>query len=248
MNLLIGKFHPEVLGRSSTHILYIGRYSTAGKFFHHYCSQFQAIKSNIRINTSFKTERSIRIQAMTTGGLAHPGRMKISTFEEYIFGIFRRTGIQSAKHSGDTHGLFFVADHQVAFAQLAFYTVQSDKRGTFRHCLHNDFTALNLVGIEAVKRLTECMNNIVRNIHHIINGTQADDTELVLQPLRTLLYGYTFYGNSGITRTSLAVFHRNLDVQIVVLNGKSIHRRLFQRSRQAVLYQISVQVASHTVV
>ena len=248
MYLLIRKFHSEILDGSGAYILYIGRYGTAGKFLHHQCRQFQAVKGGVRVDTSFKAERSIRIQAMTTGGLAHPGRMKISAFKEYIFRSFRRTGIQSAEYSGNTHSLFPVANHQVAFAQFAFHTVQSNKGSTFGHGLYYHLAAFNLVGIEAMKRLAERMNDVVRNVHHIVNRTEADDTELVLQPFRALLYGYAFYGYSGITRTSLAVFHRNLDVQVVVLNGKSVHRRLLQRSWQAVLYQISVQIASHAVV
>ena len=108
---------------------------------------------------------------MTTGGLAHPGRMKISAFEEYIFRSFRRTGIQSAEYSGNTHSLFPVANHQVAFAQFAFHTVQSDKESAFGHSLYNHLAAFNLVGIEAMKRLTERMNDVVRNVHHIVNRT-----------------------------------------------------------------------------
>ncbi len=77
------------------------------------------------------------------------------------------------------HGLFLVTNHQVAFIQFTFHLIQRNERGSFRHCLYNYFIAFYLSGIEAMQRLTESMNDIISNIHYIINRTHPDQTQFV---------------------------------------------------------------------
>ncbi len=223
MYFFVSKIDDKILCRSSEYIFYFRRNRTASQFFHHQSSQFQAINHAVRIDTTFETERSIRIQAMTTSRLTHPCRMEISTFDEYVCRSFRRTGVQSTEYAGNTHGLFLVANHQVAFVQLTFHFIQRNERSTFGHCFHNHFVAFNLSGIEAMQRLTESMNDIVRNIHYIINRAHTDQAQFVLQPFRTLLHRYTFHDNTGIMRTSFAVFNLHFDIQVMVFHFKAIH-------------------------
>ena len=78
-----------------------GKMCIRDRFLYHQSCQLQAVNSGIRVNTSFKTERSVCVQRMATGCLAHPCGMEVSTFKEYIFGGFRRTGIQTAEHTGN---------------------------------------------------------------------------------------------------------------------------------------------------
>ena len=82
--LPVREFHSEVAGGSGAYILDIGRDGAAGKFLHHQCRQLQAVKGGVGIDASFKAEGSIRIQAVTAGGLTHPGGVKISAFEEDV--------------------------------------------------------------------------------------------------------------------------------------------------------------------
>ena len=248
MYFLISQINYKIGCRSSEHVFYFRRNRTASQFFNHQSSQFQAVYHTVRIDTAFETERSIRIQAMTAGCLTHPCRMEISTFNEYICRSFRRTGVQSAEYTGNTHGLFLVTNHQVAFVQFTFHLIQRNERSSFRHCLYNYFIAFYLSGIEAVQRLTESMNDIISNIHYIINRTHPDQTQFVLQPFRAFLHSDTFHRNTGIMRTSFAVFHLHFNIQVMVFHFKTVYRRTLQSSLFAVLNQISVQVTSHPIV
>ena len=184
---------------------------------------------------------------MATGCLAHPCRMEVSTFKEYIFGGFRRSGIQTAEHTGNTHRLFLIANHQVAFVQFTLHAIKSYKRSTFRHGLYNHLTAFNLICIEAVQRLAESMDDIVGNIHHIIDRTQADNTQLVLQPFGAFFHCNPFHRNAGISGTCLAVLYSYFNIQVVIFYRKSVYRRFLQGSLLTVLYQVGVQVACHPI-
>ena len=64
---------------------------------------FQYIHRIVRIQTTLEAERSVRIQAKTTSGLANPRRMKTSGFQEYVGGLLRHAGIQTAEHATDTN-------------------------------------------------------------------------------------------------------------------------------------------------
>ena len=185
---------------------------------------------------------------MTTGRLTHPCRMEICTFEKHIRCGLCRTGIKTSENTGNTHSVFFVTDHQIAFIQLTFNAIQRDKRCAFRHCFHNHLAPFYFVCVKAMKRLPESMHNVICDIHYIINRTQTDDAKLILQPFRTLFNSNPFHSNTCITWTCLTVFYSYLDVQIMIFDSKSIDRRSGQCSLFAILYQISIQVACHPIV
>ena len=122
--------------------------------------------------------------------------MESGRFQEYILSLFRHTGIESAKYTGDTHRLFHIANHQITVGQRTFHTIERHKLGTFRRRAYHDFITFDLIGIERVQRLSYAVQDIVRDIHHVINGTQADHLQTVLQPFRTFLYSYIFNRNT----------------------------------------------------
>ena len=92
------------------------------------------------------------------------------------------------------------------------------------------------------------MNNVICDIHYIIDRTQSDDTEFILQPFRTFFYCYALHRYTGIARARFTVFNCNIDIQIMIFNGKSIYRRFLQRSRFVILHQISIQVTGYPIV
>ena len=248
MYFLVRQVYYEILCRSSIYIFYFRRDSTACQLFYHYGSQFQTVNHTIRVDAAFKAERSIGIQAVTTGRLTHPCRMEISTFDENIRCSFRRAGIQSAKYARNAHGFFLIANHQVAVTQLTFHLVQCNERSSFGHCLYDNFITLYLTGIKAMQRLSESMDNVISDIHYIINRTHTDQTQFILQPFRTFLYSHSFHGNTGIMRTRFTVFNLYFNIQIMVFHFKVIHRRTLQSCLLTVLNQISIQVTGYPVV
>ena len=91
------------------------------------------------------------------------------------------------------------------------------------------------------------MNYIIGNIYYIIYRAQSDKAQLVLQPLRTFLYCYTFYRHTGISRTCFDIFYSHLNIQIVIINSKRLNRRTLQCCLLAILYQVCIQVTSYSI-
>ncbi len=128
------------------------------------------------------------------------------------------------------------------------HTVQRHERSAFRYGLHHNLSAFNLVGIEAVHRLTVSVKDIIGDVHDVINRTQANCLQFILKPFRAFLHRNVAYYDSRITRASLGVFYHYINVQFVIVHRKSFHRRAFQGSFVSVLNQPSIQVTCHTVV
>ena len=185
---------------------------------------------------------------MTTGGLTNRCRVEVSSFDEYIGCSFGCTRIQATEYTGNTHRFFGVANHQVLVRKLAFHFIESHELGTFGTSLHHNLATLNLVGIEAMQRLAISMKDVVGNIDDVVDRTKTNQTQLVLQPFRTFLHGYSLDAYAGITRTSFHVFHFHFDVQVIVFHLEGIYRRTLQFSLMTVLNEICIKVTSHTIV
>ena len=196
IDLIVSQFHTIGGNRNRINILDSTRNRSACHFLNQQSGTLHHFDRLIRIQAAFITERSIRIQTEATGCLTDPSRMESGRFQEYILSLFRHTGIESAKYTGDTHRLFHIANHQITVGQRTFHTIERHKLGTFRRRAYHDFITFDLIGIERVQRLSYAVQDIVRNIHHVINGTQADHLQTVLQPFRTFLYSYIFNRNT----------------------------------------------------
>ena len=185
---------------------------------------------------------------MTTGGLTNRCRVEVSSFDEHICGCFSGTRIQATEYTGDTHRFFGIANHQVLVRKLAFHFIESHELSTFGTSLHHNLATLNLVGIEAMQRLTISVKDVVGNIDDVVDRTKTNQAQLVLQPFRTFLHSHTLDAYAGITRTSFHVFHFHFDVQVIVFHLEGIYRRTLQFSLMTILNQVSIKVASHTIV
>ena len=185
---------------------------------------------------------------MITGALSNPGRIEVSTLQQYIGGVLISTATLTAKHTGNTHRLLGIADSQITVGQLMSLTVEGYERSSLWHGLHNNLVTLDHIHIEAVQRLSVSKHHIVGDVHNIINRTQTDNLQLVLQPFRTLLNGTVLHGNSTVSRTSFGILYTNFHIQIVVIHSKSLCVRTMDRSLVTVLYQPGIQVAGYTIV
>ena len=96
--------------------------------------------------------------------------------------------------------------------------------------------------------LTESMNDIISDIHYIVNRTYTDQAQFILQPFGTFLHSNAFHRNAGIVRTSFAVLNHYFDIQIMIFHLKSVYRGTLQSSLLAILNQVSIQVAGYTIV
>ena len=99
-----------------------------------------------------------------------------------------------------------------------FHTVERLERCAIRHGLHHNLMTLYHISIEAMQRLAIGHHDIIGDIHDIINRTQTDCCQLILQPIGTFLYLTVSDADTGIALTSLLVLNHHLNRQIMVVN------------------------------
>lgn len=94
--------------------------------------------------------------------------------------------------------------------------------------------------------LSVCHHDVVGDIHDIVDWSQADDIQLVLQPLRAFLHLTTGDAYAGIALTSLGIFNLYIDRKILVIYYELIARRAMKTCLVAVLLQPGIEVAGYT--
>ena len=157
---------------------------------------------------------------MAACALADPCGMEVSALKDHIAGCLISTRALAAKDSGNAHGLLSVADAQVVFAQDMLLAIESNKLGTLRLRTHHDLMAGNHVGIEAVHGLTVSHQDIVGDVHNIVDGTQADGRQLLLQPLRAFLHLAIRDAHTSVALASFVVLDLHIDGQVLIVDHK----------------------------
>lgn len=95
----------------------------------------------------------------------------------------------------------------------------------------------NHVGIEAVQWLTVCHHDVVGDIHDIVDWSEADDIQLVLQPLWAFLHLAVGDVYAGIALASLGALNLYIDRKILVIYYEFIARWTVQAGLITILLQ-----------
>ena len=99
-----------------------------------------------------------------------------------------------------------------------------------------------------MQRLTVSHHHVVGDINDIIDRTQTDDGQFVLQPFWRLLHLAAGDAHTGIALAGLAVLDGYVDIQVVVINRKSIACWTMQRCLHSTSLHPGIQITSHTIV
>ena len=246
MHIVVLQVNREVGQRIGIHILDLHAHLTVGQFLTKDGSLLQCVDGSVGINTTLEAEAGIGAQSMTTGTLANPCRMEVSTLEHHVCGCLIRTTTLSTEHTSYTHRLLRIADGQILVRQAVLHTVECHELRTLGHGLHHDLMTGNHICIEAVERLTVCHHDVVGDVHDIVDRTKTDGGQLVLQPLRTLLHFTISDAYTSIALASLLILDHHLNRQRLVVNGKLTAVRTMQGCLITVLLQPCIEVTCHT--
>ena len=148
---------------------------------------------------------------MTTTRLTDSNRVEISGLEEHVLRVFRHTALQATEHTSKTHRFLAVGDHQVSRIHLALHAIQGHKLLALTCITHMDLVIFYFIGIESMQRLTALVQHEVRYVHDIIDRTQTNRQQTVLQPFRTLLNGHSLDAHARIPRTCIRRINYHLD-------------------------------------
>ena len=180
--ILIAEFYHSVLHWLWVNIAYLHANLTASELLTEDSCLLKSIDSTIWIYATFETETGISAQTMTTCRLTDPCGMEIGTLENHVLCGLIGTTTLSAKHTSDTHRLLCITDSQVAVRELMLLTIECLERCSLRHRLHNNLMTLHHVCIKGMQRLSIGHHHVVGDIHDVVDRTQANGCQLVLQP------------------------------------------------------------------
>ena len=96
-----------------------------------------------------------------------------------------------------------------------------------------------------MERLPHAMQDVVRYVYYIINRTQPNRAQPVLQPFGAFLYRHAFDGDARIAQACFRILYHYFDGGCLVIDVESLDRRAFQLGRLPVLLQIGRQVARY---
>ena len=183
---------------------------------------------------------------MTASALADPCWVEVSTLKNHALGGLVSTGTLTAEDTCDTHWLLSIADAQVVLTQGVLLAIQGHELGTLWLGADYNLMTGNHVGIEAVQWLAVCHHDVVGDIHDIVDWTQADDVQLILQPLRAFLHLAVGDAYAGIALASLGVLNLYIDRKLLVIYYEFIARWTMQTGFITILLQPGIEVASYT--
>ncbi len=171
--------------------------------------------------------------------------MEISTLEHHVLGGLIGTTTLSSKHTSDTHRLLAIADGQVAVGELMLYTVERLEGCAFGHGLHHNLMALHHVGIKAMQGLAIGHHDIIGDIDDIVDGTQADGCQTILQPVGRLLHFAIGDADASIALAGLLILDGHLDGQVVIVDLELRTVRTMHTCLVAIALQPGIQIACH---
>ena len=172
--------------------------------------------------------------------------MEISTLQNYILGGLVCTRTLTAKDTSNTHWLFCIADAQIVLTKCMFLTIEGNKLSSFWLGTNYNLMTGYHVSIKTVQWLTVCHHDIVGNIHNIVDWAQADDIQLILQPLWTFLYFTICDTYTCITLAGVSILNLYVNRKILVIYDKLIARRTMKTGLITILLQPSIKVAGNT--
>ena len=123
--------------------------------------------------------------------------------------------------------------------------IQRHERRALWHGLHHNLVTLHHIGIEGMQGLTKSHHHVVRNVHDIVDRTQANSSQLILQPIGRFLHLTASHADTSIALAGLGVLDDHVDGQVVIVNDEIVGDRFVGSRLVAILLQPGIQVASH---
>ena len=133
-------------------------------------------------------------------------------------------------------------------AQQVLFAIEGDEWGTLGLGTHYDAVTLDHIGVKAVERLTVGHHHVVGDIDNVVDRTQTDGAELVLEPLGAFLDLAAGDTHTGIALAGFGIINLYLDGQRLVVYLEVIAAGAVERCLVAVAAQPGIEVARHTIV
>ena len=131
--------------------------------------------------------------------------------------MIRDLGVLASHDTCKAHSLFSVIDHQHGVIQLPYLAVQGLELISVRRALYHDLMTRNGVIVVGMHGLAILLHDEVRDIHQVIDGTDAAVPKALLHPFRGGGKADVLYHPCTVTGAKLRILHLYLQIVIDIL-------------------------------
>ena len=207
---------------------------------------FGGVQGGLGVCPALEAEAGVRGKLLALGRAADAHGVEVSSLDEHVHGAVRDAGILSAEHARDAHGAIGVGNNHVTGMQAALDAVQGTDFLPFGGAAHNHL-GHHLGGVEGVQRLAGLEEHEVGNVHHVVDGLEADGHQPLLQPFRAGGHLHALHRDAGVAGRALAVQHLHGD-GLPFPFAESLHGREAERCRNVLAAEVAVEVTGHAYV
>ena len=204
------------------------------------------VEGGLGVCSALEAEARVRGKLLALGRAADAHGVKVGALDEHVHGAVRDAGILSAEHAGDAHGPCGIGNDHVTGMQAALNTVQGADLLSFGGAAHNHL-AHHLGGVEGVQRLAGLEEHEIGNVHHVVDGLEADGHQPLLQPFRAGGHLHALHRDAGVAGSALAVQHLHGN-GIPFAFAESVHGRDAERCGNVLAAEVAVEVTGYAYV
>src|SRR5262249_11077577 len=132
------------------------------------------VARHFNVSAAFKSIRGFARENKSAGGLSYGKRIEVCAFKKHVTRGGRYLTLGSAHYSCDRNCAAPVGNHQDRRVQLTFNAVQGDDLFIQVCAADDDLLALKHVRIERVQGLTKLEHDVIRDVRHVIDGTDTE--------------------------------------------------------------------------
>ena len=159
------------------------------------------------VDAAFEAEGCIGGQGVPFGALANGNRLEPGAFQEDPGGRLGHTGVRAAENAGEAHRAVRVGDDQVGLAQLQRLAFEGGEGFTALRPAHPNHVAGDAVGVEGVEGLAEVVEDVVRDVHHVVLRLDANGPEPLLHPVRRRAHLNAGQGHPQVDRGTVGILN-----------------------------------------
>ena len=160
---------------------------------------FEGVDGHLGVGALLEDAGGLGAQSVAGAAAADMAGVEVGGFQEDGGGLLADAGMLAAEHAGHAEGLAVaVADHEVLGVEMAFHPVERDEGCALGQGLHADASPANPVEVEGVQGLSQLVQHVVGDIHHVVDGTLPDGGQGTAQPLGRRAYVDPVDGKPGV--------------------------------------------------
>ena len=144
--------------------------------------------SGVLVKSLFKAGAGVRALTERARGSSYVVAGKLCRFEHNGLRGILDLGVKTAHNTCKRNGSVTVADNQVCGSKLEFLFVKRRDLLALRRTANDDLRVLKICHIKSVHRLTEFLENVVGNIHHVGDRVYSDKRQTAAHPRGRLTY------------------------------------------------------------